>query len=256
MPLPAIRARSLPGLQSAGRGSNTQTVLEISMKSLIQLRTLAAAACFAATGASLAAPELMQLRAETDQRIETPAPSLTAKEVLYSHTGKWLAGVVSTDWDGGYDEMDIRIADDFTVPEGAIWKISEVHAYGGMGSAGGELVSANITFFKDRNGKPGKVVAELPAAPIAKNIDGNFAVVFASPVKLKAGHYWLSVQGKTKEVGTVWMWNASKGFSGGRAVIQNPGDGYELGCRDWTPIKDCISPMPGDQMFELLGVSK
>lgn len=226
------------------------------MSNLFQLRILTAAVFLAATGAAMAAPELMQNRSAADQRIEAPTLSLTAKDVLYGHTGQWLAGVVSTDWDSDYDEMDIRIADDFTVPEGATWKISEVHAYGGMGQAGGELASANLTFFKDLNGKPGKVVAELLAAPIAKNVDGNFAVRLSSPVKLKAGHYWLSVQGKTKEVGTVWMWNASKGFSGGRAVIQNPGDGYELGCRDWTPIKDCVSAMPGDQMFELLGVSK
>lgn len=226
------------------------------MKCFVQLRVLAAAACLVATGAAIAAPAVMQTRSATDQRIETSMPSLTAKEVLYGHTGQWLAGVVSTDWDSGYDEMDIRIADDFTVPEGATWKISEVHAYGGMGSAGGELASANITFFKDRSGMPGKVVAERLAAPIAKNVDGNFSVVLSTPVKLKAGHYWLSVQGKTKEVGTVWMWNASKGFSGSGAVIQNPGDGYEIGCRDWTPLKDCLSRMPGDQMFELLGVAK
>ena len=226
------------------------------MKSLFRLRIWTAAVCLAATGASMAAPELVQSRSAPDQRSETPTPSLTGKDVLYGHTGQWLAGVVSTDWDSDYDEMDIRIADDFTVPEGATWKISEVHAYGGMGSAGGELASANISFFKDRNGQPGRVVAERLAAPIAKNVDGNFAVVLSTPVKLKAGHYWLSVQGKTKEVGTVWMWNASKGFSGSRAVIQNPGDGYGLGCRDWTPIKDCVSAMPGDQMFELLGVSK
>jgi hypothetical protein len=226
------------------------------MTNLFQLRVLTSAVCMAAMGATMAAPELMQTRSAADERIEAPTPSPTAKDVLYGHTGQWLAGVVSTDWDSGYDEMDIRIADDFTVPEGATWKISKVRAYGGMGSAGGEVVSANITFFKDLNGKPGKVVAELLAAPITRNVDGNLAIALSTPVKLKAGHYWLSVQGKTKEVGTVWMWNASKGFYGSRAVIQNPGDGYELGCRDWTPIKDCVSAMPGDQMFELLGVSR
>ena len=226
------------------------------MTNLFQLRVLTSAVCLAAMGAAMAAPELMQTRSAADERIEAPTPSPTAKDVLYGHTGQWLAGVVSTDWDSGYDEMDIRIADDFIVPEGATWKISKIRAYGGMGSAGGEVVSANITFFKDLNGKPGKVVAELLAAPITQNVDGNLAIALSSPVKLKAGHYWLSVQGKTKEVGTVWMWNASKGFYGNRAVIQNPGDGYELGCRDWTPIKDCVSAMPGDQMFELLGVSK
>jgi hypothetical protein len=226
------------------------------MKTLFRLRMLTAAVCLAATGTTMAATELMQTRSAADQRVETPTPSMTAKEVLYGHTGKWLAGVVSTDWDSDYDEMDIRIADDFTVPEGATWKISEVHAYGSMGSAGGEVASANISFFKDHNGKPGKVVAELPTAPITKNVDGNLGIVLSAPVKLKAGHYWLSVQGKTKEVGTVWMWNASKGFYGSRAVIQNPGDGYGLGCRDWTPIKNCVGAMPGDQMFELLGVSR
>lgn len=226
------------------------------MKCIFRLRTLTAAICLAAMGTAMAAPELMQTRAATDQRVETTVPSLTAKEVLYGHTGQWKAGVVSTDWDSAYDEMDIRIADDFTVPEGATWKISEVHAYGGMGSAGGEVASANISFFKDRNGKPGKVVAEQLAVPITKNVDGNLAIALPAPVKLKAGHYWLSVQAQTKEVGTVWMWNASKGFFGAAAVIQNPGDGYEIDCREWTPIKDCVFTMPGDQMFELLGVSK
>ncbi|MEK8034018.1 choice-of-anchor R domain-containing protein [Ideonella sp. DXS29W] len=226
------------------------------MKNLFQLRVLTAAVCLAATGATMAAPELMRARSAADPSIETMAPSPMAKEVLFGHTGQWLAGVVSTDWDSQYDEMDIRIADDFTVPEGATWKITEIHAYGGMGSAGGELASANLTFFKDQNGKPGKVVAELLAAPLAKNVEGTFSVKLSSPVKLKAGHYWLSVQGKTKEPGTVWMWNASKGFSGNRAVIQNPGDGYGLGCTDWTPIKDCVGQMPGDQDFELIGVSK
>lgn len=226
------------------------------MKNLFQVRILTAAVLLAATGATMAAPALMQTRPAADQRVETPIPSLTAKDVLYGHTGQWKAGVVSTDWDSDYDEMDIRIADDFIVPEGATWKISEVHAYGGMGSAGGEVASANISFFKDHNGKPGKVVAELLAAPITKNVDGNLAIALSTPVKLKAGHYWLSVQAQTKEVGTVWMWNASKGFFGGAAVIQNPGDGYGIGCRDWTPIKDCVFTMPGDQMFELLGVSK
>ena len=85
------------------------------MKQLFQLRVLTAAVCLAATGATMAAPELMHSRSPADQRIDTPTPSLTAKDVLYGHTGKWLAGVVSTDWESDYDEMDIRIADDFTV---------------------------------------------------------------------------------------------------------------------------------------------
>ena len=68
------------------------------MKNLFQVRILTAAVLLAAAGATTAAPELMQTRSAADQRIETPTPSPTAKEVLYGHTGQWLAGVVSTDW--------------------------------------------------------------------------------------------------------------------------------------------------------------
>jgi hypothetical protein len=151
-----------------------------------KFKSLALAAALALSGAAMAAPS----KSVSGKAAVLP---VTAQAVLYSQLANdSLNGITSQDFEATFDAYDNRAADDFVVPAGVKWKVTEV-TFPGQYSAGGPLASANVTFYKDKAGKPGKVVADFPLAAISNDASGTITVTLPSAVTLKAGTYWVSM---------------------------------------------------------------
>jgi hypothetical protein len=139
---------------------------------------------------------------------------------------------------------DVQAADDFTVPAGQSWKITEVETPG-YGPTG---LKTDIYFYADAGGLPGGELFDQDG--IAATNGPSYVSPLASPPTLAAGHYWVSVQ-----INDFWTWNNSNVLHGSPAVWRNPSELFAGGgCKDWTARTSCM-PTAGepDQVFRLLG---
>jgi hypothetical protein len=171
--------------------------------------------------------------------------------VLYDQTSNDSGtGTISQ---GVGDASTAEAADDFTVPSGTNWKIQEVDALGVFFN--GSAPSVQVTIYKDKNHKPGK--KPLYNAAIMPGGDGEFVLDLGKGVKLKPGHYWLSVVANASLGQGEWYWeNQTLGTTeGDPAVWRNPGNGWGTGCTRWTVESQCTSTPLGDHMFVLKGKS-
>lgn len=213
------------------------------MKKMFLLTAVAALVLCAAGGASAAA--------------QAPAQG-SASTVLYDQTANdSTVGIISQNFEADLDVYDNQAADDFTVPAGKSWTVSEVDANGSYFSGFGPAASVHITFYKQRSGRPepGTVVADFPALT-CKDYFGSFSCKLPSHVKLQAGTYWLSVQANLDfSAGGEWAWGSQTTVQGTPAKWQSPGDGFGMNCLKYRAENICFKNRQGDHMFKLLGRS-
>jgi hypothetical protein len=108
-------------------------------------------------------------------------------------------------------------------------------------------------FYKDKKGAPGKEVASFDVAG-ADNGFGSFVIKLPKAVKLKAGHYWMSVQANMDfSAGGEWGWENQVETVGSSAMWENPNGGFGTGCNKWSVENVCIPDGQGDHMFTLRG---
>jgi hypothetical protein len=169
---------------------------------------------------------------------------------------------ISQNFESSFDQYDAQGADDFTVPGGATWKVSEVDTTGLYFNGSGPADSINVTFYKDKKGKPGNAVGSVSAASYTDVGFGSFVIDLGKGVKLK-GHakgatYWVSVQANMDfSAGGEWGWGTRLDANGNDAQWQNPGDGFATGCTSWSEERDCLGDVGGvDHMFTIRGKSK
>lgn len=177
--------------------------------------------------------------------------------VLYDQTGHDAGfGTVSQNFG---DEFDSQAADDFTVPDGTGWTIKEVDAIGAYFNGSGPAPTVDVVISRDKKHRPGKVLASATVVP-ASDDSGTFVLKLPGKgVKLKSGHYWVSVVVNMDFVGFgEWAWeNQTLGsHQGDPAVWQNPQDGFGSGCTTWTAESECVPTPTGDHMFVLKGKAK
>ena len=104
-----------------------------------------------------------------------------------------------------YSHLDV-IADDFDLPEGEIWYISEVSIGGFHNAASGSYMCPNylgVEIWNDNgNDLPGSLVAEFPKLlPMSGNFNSKTYVVLPKIVELYAsGKYWISCYGTYDDV--------------------------------------------------------
>ena len=225
------------------------------MKKKFLLTAVAALVLSAAGGASAAGPQLSVVRQGAPAA--QPLAHGAASTVLYDQTADDSGiGIVSQNFEAAFDAYDNQAADDFTVPAGKAWTVSEVDATGAYFSGSGPAASIHITFYKQKSGIPDAVVADFPALT-CKEYFGSFSCKLPSSVKLKAGTYWLSVQANLDfSVGGQWAWENQTSVEGTAAMWQSPDDGFGTGCVKYTTESVCIADGQGDHMFRLLGKSK
>jgi hypothetical protein len=76
-------------------------------------------------------------------------------------------------------------------------------------------------------------------------------------VKLKSGHYWVSVYADMNFDGGAgqWGWGISLTVNNDDAMWENPNNGFGSGCTTWGTLGACIG-YSGDFMFDLQGNAK
>jgi hypothetical protein len=218
---------------------------------------LAAAAVLALTSGFASAAPGASTAGHASQARVVPAQSPDA--VLYDQNDNDSGiGITSQNFEASFDIYDGMGADDFKVPAGEIWLVKGVDVTGVYYNGAGPAASQHVTFFKNKNGLPGRVVADFEAVVGTDNGTGSFSILLPSKVKLKEGRYWVGVAANMDfAVGGQWGFETRTVQSGNPAAFQNPGDGFGTGCTTWNYENICIAAGQGpDKMFRLVGKSK
>jgi hypothetical protein len=180
----------------------------------------------------------------------TAAAAATAQEpryghhLLYNQVVDGDTGVVSQVFDAKHAKLNSAGADDFVIPAGNVWRVKVLNIVGGYTYPNGPATSENVIFYRDKNGKPGKPVANGSYLGIVgSDVEGEFYIVLPPPgLRLKAGTYWLSVQANMDYKSGYWAWrsgNVTQGQSGNPAVWENPANGFHKNCRTFTVETQC-----------------
>lgn len=190
--------------------------------------------------------------------VKAPAPNMTPSlKVLYSQNSSGSgSGFSSQNFTSGTfsKTYNCQEADDFIVPTGQTWKVEEVDVTGFYYNGAGPATSENVIFYKDKNGVPGKAVKHGTfMSVVGTDTSGSFTIMLPTKLKLKAGHYWVSVQANQNFATTgQWAWEGRSTISNDQAEFQQPGNGYATGCTTWTANGTCFG-VSDDLMFDLKG---
>ena len=109
-------------------------------------------------------------------QMDNPAPSPTPP---------MPGGVTSQDYEPEFDNYDSFAADDFVVPAGQIWNITEVDVIGESSEPPVPPDSFHVFFYTDSGTLPGTLVASRLANSYSGF--GNFVITLTSPVMLGQG---------------------------------------------------------------------
>ena len=145
------------------------------------------------------------------------------------------------------------IADDFFVPGGQSWQVTEVYAQGVYFNGTGPANNFNVFFYQDSGGLPGTLVYTRAAQPYVDS-GGVFEVTLTVPVTLTSGIYWVSVQAHMPfDPNGQWGWTDRTVQANSPAAWQNPAGGFGI-CPTWDLRTPCVGdPAAPDQMFRLIG---
>jgi hypothetical protein len=156
---------------------------------------------------------------------------------------------------GVYATSDDQAADDFVVPKGKIWTITEVDA-GGRNVGVGPPDFETVTFYKDSKGVPGTPVKNGTFNVQGGIDDGSLSIPLGKGVKLRSGKYWISVVANDDaQARGIWQWAETGTTKGYEAMWQDPTDSDGV-CQTWDTLADCLGTPTADLMFTLRGKSK
>jgi hypothetical protein len=220
------------------------------MKTSMLMASAVIALCFAGGAAAAASAPASYHAGTKAHRVKSPNRGL---QVLYDQSGNdFGSAVVSQDFETDFDSYDAELADDFTVPDGPIWRVKEIDVTGQYFSGSGPVRSVNVIFYSDKSGVPGKVVHEFDNRKVIDNT-GSFAIALPKAIWMKPGRYWVSVVANMDfTTGGEWGWETQTTSQGGAALWQNPGGGFGS-CTTWGTTGNCVSNGAGDLMFTLRG---
>jgi hypothetical protein len=150
-------------------------------------------------------------------------------------------------------EFTAFLADDFFVPGGQSWRVTEVYAQGVYFNGSGPANNFNVFFYEDDGGLPGPLVSSRTAQPYVES-DGVFEVTLTAPVTLFSGTHWVSVQAhQPVDPNGQWGWTDRIVQANSPAAWQNPAGGFGV-CPTWDLRTTCLGePTAPDQMFRLIG---
>jgi len=211
-------------------------------------------------GAASAAPKHPTVSAKTTHSKAQFKGANRALDVLYDQNSD-LQGYsdISQNFESSFDAYDSQGSDDFTVPDGAKWRVKEVDVSGLYFNGPGPANSENVFIYKaNAHGVPGRLKAEFDNVSGSDDGVGDFVINLGNGAKLKAGHYFVSVQANMDfGVGGEWGWSTRNTQVGSPAAWQDPGDGFGTGCTSWANERDCLGDVGGpDHMFTLRGKNK
>jgi hypothetical protein len=173
--------------------------------------------------------------------------------VLYDQTDfPESGGGLSDDFDNNL--LDTQLADDFTVPAGQSWQISQVDAPGIRTGIPPQTV--DVFLYANGGTLPGAQL--FHQAAITASGGPNYSIPLTGAPSLAPGTYWVSVvQDGVVHNTTDWYWNLRTNQSGNQAAYRNPGNGFATGCIDWAPYTTTCSGggPPEDLLFKLSGTA-
>ena len=183
----------------------------------------------------------------------TATPTATPALVLYdqlNNPGSFSAG--SQEFPDFPTNTDFT-ADDFVVPSGQTWNITEVDAQGAYFNGPGPADNFNVFFYQNNSSLPGTQVYSATAQSYVNNA-GVFQVTLTAPAVLPPGTYWVSVQAHMSfSTNGQWGWANRTVQANSPAAWQNPGGGFGV-CQTWGVRGTCVGePTAPDQMFRLMG---
>ncbi|MEW7278313.1 T9SS type A sorting domain-containing protein [Aquimarina sp. 2201CG1-2-11] len=148
-------------------------------------------------------------------------------------------------------------ADDFVVPEGNIWNINRILAFG---NARGNPIfnSATVVIYTNNDGVPGdEVYNSGELAPTSDLNDSNLNITLPEVVTLKSGKYWISVYANLafSSFGNLWFWSSQDNTVGNETQFIDPFNLFLTGAIDWTAASVALIeiPSPMDQRFQIFG---
>ena len=176
---------------------------------------------------------------------------------LYKQELDLSTNVTSQQFEAGNAAYTAQAADDFEVPAGAFWSITDVYVSGtSVGTAYPD--SYNVIFYSNS-------ATNLPDAVIrTENVvltagSSSPTLPLASPLILGPGKYWISVQAVLDfSIGGQWFWNT---YTSGTPLGQpfawtNPGNGFASPCSTvWNTASMCLAGQLSDLQFSLNGTA-
>ena len=172
-------------------------------------------------------------------------PAVASAVVLYDQTGN--PGTNKTESMSYAAPQDVEAADDFTVPAGQQWSITEVDVLGKPGDP--SSLKTYVRIYNDVGGFPGGLLFGQDAIKATNGPSYNSPLSGVPP--LGPGTYWISVAAPA-----FWGWLNSTSRVGHPAAWRNPSGLYKGGCgTTWTLRTTCIpeSASEPDQAFRLIG---
>ena len=179
-----------------------------------------------------------------------PQPTLPSVVLYDQYDNDLNNGIVSANRTDN-SSLSAEAADNFVVPGGQTWTITEVDIRSPVGFP--TPTSFAVNFYTDNgSGLPGTQVYTASGLAVTGNPD--YVITLTTPAVLSSGTYWVSAVGTI--TGTNWYWEGRSVTSNGFATAwRNPGGGYGLGCTDWARLQDCIGFSWPDQMFRIVGTT-
>ncbi len=166
-------------------------------------------------------------------------------ESIYEQIGSPSGrGVAAQDFEAAYDAYDCAVADDFHL----VWTDYPDFVYTpGSYSAGGGPASAMVVqFFADAGGFPGTVLCSDTASILFDNSGDIFCNLPFNCVFTAGTTYWMAVAARMDYLSSgQWYVSTESVTTGNIAKWSNPGDGFGLGCTDWSSC-DVNVYNPGD----------
>jgi len=174
-------------------------------------------------------------------------PSPAPAAVLYDQTAN--PGLQKTESMSYAPPSDVEAADDFAVPAGQQWTLTEVDVLGKPGDP--SSLQTYVRIYADAGGVPGGLLFQQDAIQATNGPSYNSPLSNAPP--LGPGTYWVSVAAPA-----FWGWLNSSTQVGNPATWQNPSGLYgpTAGCgKTWTTRTTCFpeSASEPDQAFRLIG---
>jgi subtilisin-like proprotein convertase family protein len=153
--------------------------------------------------------------------------------ILYDQSATPTGGSSSQNFETAFDAFDCQAADDFTVPAGQTWTITQVNVGGSPFSNPGPAASVNVTFYNNAGSLPGSVIQTFSNVTTFTNYP-DFNITLPSSVVLAPGTYWVSIQANMDfSIGGQWFWtNFGASNIGNEFAWQNPGGGFGI-CTSW-----------------------
>ena len=158
--------------------------------------------------------------------------------------------ITSQDYEPEFDNYDSFAADDFVVPEGQIWNITEVDVIGEFSEPPVPPDSFHVFFYADSGTLPGTLVASRLANPYSGfisfcnhvNQSGHARSRYRTGCRCRRGKISLAPVNGSGATG--WL------LSNSGAAWQNPGGGFGANCPTWGRKTTCRPTQNGpDQLY-------